>query len=387
MDDKASNTCFVIMPFGEKEDINGKTFYFDKIYEELIKEPILAVGLQPLRCDEIEAPGSIHRDMFEHIAQDDVAIVDLTMLNPNVFYELGVRHALKSNITVLIQAEGSNIPFNIRGQRIIKYKPESENHSETRTLITKFILNGLKRREADSPVTKILDSMKVTDKGKQLNDMKSYSYQLKKDQKKQITLITGDILSRNEKIDIWVNSENTNMQMARFYDQSLSAAIRYHGAKKDENEELLEDTIAIELEAAKGKRTTVNPFTVLKTGGGALTKTHGVKKIFHVATTIGIPGSGWTSVPKIEMTIPKCLQMADTSEEVFTSIVFPMLGTGVGKLNVYEIAPKLINSAINYLSSKPDSKIENVYFMGWNGKDLEACKLALDASEEVHYQS
>ena len=121
----------------------------------------------------------------------------------------------------------------------------------------------------------------------------------------------------------------------------------------------------------------------MATDGGALTKTHGVKKIFHVATTIGIPGIGWTSVPQIEMTIKKCLRIADASEEVFKSIVFPMLGTGVGGLNVYEIAPKLINSAINYLSFHPDSKIENVYFMGWNGKDLEACKLALDASEEV----
>lgn len=51
--------------------------------------------------------------MFEQIAMDDIAIVDITTLNPNVFYELGIRHALRKGVTVLMKKVGSSIPFNI----------------------------------------------------------------------------------------------------------------------------------------------------------------------------------------------------------------------------------------------------------------------------------
>ena len=377
------NTCFVIMPFGEKKDVGGRMINFDKIYEEIIKEPIRSAGLEPLRCDEIQEAGSIHKDMFEHIAQDRVAVVDLTTLNANVFYELGVRHALKNNVTVLIQAEGSNIPFNIRGLRIIMYPANIKDFAETRTRITNFIINGLNNQESDSPVKEIMAGLKVKDKSAPIQDLKHFSYQIKDASKRGITLLTGDIISRTEDIDVWVNSENTNMQMARYFDKSLSASVRYHGAKKDENEEIIEDTIANQLAAAKGKRETVNPFTVLVTDGGDLMKTHGVKKIFHVAATFGIPGIGWTAVPQIHTVVTKCLRMTDTRKEELTSIVFPLLGTGRGGLDVYELAPLLIRQILNYFKSRPESKVQNVYIMAWNWRDLEACQNALENITEI----
>ena len=60
---------------------------------------------------------------------------------------------------------------------------------------------------------------------------------------KRVCVITGDICKRHG-IDVWVNSENTNMQMSRFYDKTLSGMIRCEGAEKDENEQIVADTIA-----------------------------------------------------------------------------------------------------------------------------------------------
>ena len=383
MMNESQGTCFVIMPFGKKQNIKGEIIDFDEIYKEIIQQPIKAAGLEPLRCDDIEQAGSIHRDMFKHIAQDKVAIVDLTNLNANVFYELGVRHALNKNVTVLIQAAGSDIPFNIQGLRIIQYPGLGGDISETRSLIKNFILNGLNNQETDSPVTEILEDLKVDDKRKAITEIKTYSYRLKQRKEKKIVLMTGDIICRSENIDIWVNPENTNMQMSRYYDRSFSAVVRYNGAKKDENEVIIEDSIAIQLARAKGNRETVDPFTVLVTDGGELEQSHGVKKIFHVAATIGVPGVGWKAATPVNTSVSKCLRIADGRFKDLKSILFPMLGTGVGGLDVYEAAPQLIKTALDYIIANPGSLIETIYFTAWNGRDLEACTNALDKMDEV----
>ena len=77
------------------------------------------------------------------------------------------------------------------------------------------------------------------------------------------------------------------MQMARFYDRNLSAVIRYSGARKNENDEIVEDTIANELAAKMSGRESVSVGTVFDTSAGALADTHGVKRIFHVASSRG----------------------------------------------------------------------------------------------------
>ena len=60
-------TCFVIMPFGEKKDLDGKDIDFDDIYRFFFKKAIEDLGIECIRCDEIEEAGSIHEKMFEDI--------------------------------------------------------------------------------------------------------------------------------------------------------------------------------------------------------------------------------------------------------------------------------------------------------------------------------
>src|SRR3974390_1921766 len=117
----AAKKCFVIMPFGEKLDSEGKAIDFDKTYTYLIKKTVEEIGIKCVRCDEIAETGWIHAKMFEHIYASDVAVVDITTLNPNVFYELGVRHALVDSVTVLLRAKNTRIPFNIQGFQVVDY--------------------------------------------------------------------------------------------------------------------------------------------------------------------------------------------------------------------------------------------------------------------------
>ena len=87
--------CFVVMPFGVKPDGQGGSVDFDAVYEELLAPAIREAGLEPLRADQELVGGLIHKPMYERLILADYAVADLTTANANVFYELGVRHAVR----------------------------------------------------------------------------------------------------------------------------------------------------------------------------------------------------------------------------------------------------------------------------------------------------
>jgi len=148
----STKTCFIIMPFGEKVDAAGQHINFDHVYKYIITPPLKKLGLDVVRCDEIPNPGSIHRDMLSHIRYDDLAIVDITTLNPNVFYELGVRHALRPSGTILLRRKGTQSPFNIQGMRTFEYDVDLESAAVAQTKLTEVIQHALNNRGTDSLV-------------------------------------------------------------------------------------------------------------------------------------------------------------------------------------------------------------------------------------------
>ena len=105
--------CFVLMPFGTKLDASGSPVQFDLVYKDVIAPAIAAAGMQPIRADEEMTGGIIHKPMFERLLLCEYAVADLTTSNANVFYELGVRHAVRPYTTVLIYAGSSRLPFDV----------------------------------------------------------------------------------------------------------------------------------------------------------------------------------------------------------------------------------------------------------------------------------
>lgn len=108
--------AFVAMPFGEKEGVN-----FDRVYEDYIKPALEGAGFDVLRADEEAHAGWIHTDMFEELLLADLVVVDLSINNPNVWYELGVRHALRSGGVVHVQAGREYLPFDASPSRALEY--------------------------------------------------------------------------------------------------------------------------------------------------------------------------------------------------------------------------------------------------------------------------
>jgi tetratricopeptide (TPR) repeat protein len=109
------------MPFGTKKDpAGGPDIDFDAIYEQAIRPAIESAKMEPIRADE-ETGGIIHKPMFERLILCDFAIADLTTGNPTVFYELGVRHAVRRHTTVAIFDQRQKPPFDLNLLRCLPY--------------------------------------------------------------------------------------------------------------------------------------------------------------------------------------------------------------------------------------------------------------------------
>lgn len=108
--------CFVIAPIGDAEsEIRRRS---NQILKHIIKPIADELGYDAVRADDISEPGIITSQVIEHLLDDDLVIADLTTKNPNVFYELAVRHCAKKPIVQIIQHD-ETIPFDVTTTRTI----------------------------------------------------------------------------------------------------------------------------------------------------------------------------------------------------------------------------------------------------------------------------
>ena len=201
-----------------------------------------------------------------------------------------------------------------------------------------------------------------------------------------ITLFTGGI-HEIRSADVWVNSENTNMQMARFFDRSVSGTIRYLGAKKDRiSQDPIDDTIGRELQDLMGERKHVNPAAVLVTNSGELAQSHNVKKIFHVASVQGEPWSGYHPIRNISDCVAAVLRKVEDPDLIelnFTSIAMPLFGVGTAQGKLEEIVPSLLEATLGFFQDNAASPWERILFLTWSEAELLECKRVLDKDDRV----
>lgn len=108
--------CFIIAPIGEAESDTRKRS--DQILKHVISPALRDCGYKPTRADQISEPGMITSQVIQRIVDDPLVIADLTERNPNVFYELAIRHAIRKPLVQLIK-KGEQIPFDVAGTRTI----------------------------------------------------------------------------------------------------------------------------------------------------------------------------------------------------------------------------------------------------------------------------
>jgi hypothetical protein len=155
--------CFVLMPFGRKTDAGGRTTDFDAVYQAIIAPAVAEAGLEPIRADEEKIGGAIHKPMFERLMLCNYAIADITGANPNVYYELGIRHAMRPRSTVILFAAGTTLPFDIALLRGIPYQLNEQGvpsePAACAAAISKQLREARDNPHDDSPLYQLLDYM------------------------------------------------------------------------------------------------------------------------------------------------------------------------------------------------------------------------------------
>jgi tetratricopeptide (TPR) repeat protein len=150
--------CFVVMGFGKKTDYaTGRVLDLDKSYAYIIKPAVEEAGLVCRRADEIVHSGTIDVPMYEQLLTADVVIADVSTSNPNAFYELGVRHALRPYTTITMAEDKMIFPFDISHMAIQKYHHLGEDIGYGEAVRMKgalktAILTILDNPKNDSPV-------------------------------------------------------------------------------------------------------------------------------------------------------------------------------------------------------------------------------------------
>ncbi len=134
----------MLMPF--KENLT-------KIYENFIKSPLEELGHRISRADDITRSTPIMEDVVNSIKRSDIIIADLTVRNPNVFYELGRAH--EQNKYVIQISQDDKIPFDTSHIRTIMYSDSPEGHKNLTENVKKYI----KSIEKEITINKILDKL------------------------------------------------------------------------------------------------------------------------------------------------------------------------------------------------------------------------------------
>ena len=169
--------CFVITSYGEKDDLVDlksnrdtaeskplKKINFNKIYSALIEPAIIRAGLEPILESGEKRMGNIHKTMYEKIVLSKYCVADLTNLNPNVYYELGMRYAVKPFSTIPIMASTHfPLPFDMNVNRLIAYQVD-ENYNLTNReadieSLAEALLYAKKMKGTDSPLYDLVDGI------------------------------------------------------------------------------------------------------------------------------------------------------------------------------------------------------------------------------------
>ncbi|HBG08026.1 MAG: hypothetical protein A2075_13945 [Geobacteraceae bacterium GWC2_58_44] len=163
--------CLVLMPFDRKKDANGRVVDFEAVYHRLIAPAVQGAGLQPVRADEERTGGMIDQAMFERLVLCDYAVVDLTTASAAVFYQMGVRHAVKPHTTVLLYASGTaQLPFDVHQLEAVSYRVSPQGlpvyEGKCRTVLTERLNAARAAPMVDSPPFQLLHDFPAPESGR-----------------------------------------------------------------------------------------------------------------------------------------------------------------------------------------------------------------------------
>ncbi len=166
--------AFIIRPFGKKpvdllnhkgEKKVGAVYDFDYVEKSLLDPALSVLGISGRTTIDLMRAGNIREDMFHRLLTADLVLVDLSIHNANVYYELGLRHAFRDKHTFMLRCEGlSNYPFDLQTDRYFTYdqKDPAKSLAKLITALEETIMS----ERPDSPVYQLLPNLQANDRSR-----------------------------------------------------------------------------------------------------------------------------------------------------------------------------------------------------------------------------
>lgn len=176
-----TDICFVIMPFGG---------YFDQYYNDIYCTAITRSGMTPKRADDLYRPSNIVQDIWGYTKKAKIILADLSTKNPNVFYELGLAHAI-AKPAILITETMDDVPFDLRSLRILEYDKNKPNWGDKLMLSIEAAIKETLKSPNETIPSAFLETTtnltpKVTKREKDIIELKQ-----------EIEILKREIRSRN----------------------------------------------------------------------------------------------------------------------------------------------------------------------------------------------
>jgi tetratricopeptide (TPR) repeat protein len=170
------------MPFGSKPGSDGQMIDFNKVFKQYLAPALTDAGLTVFRADQEIRAGDIRTDMFQELLLADLVVADLTIDNPNVWYELGVRHALRARGIVLVS--GGRVPtaFDLYTDRKLQYSlkdgaPDPATLEDDKRALTQMVTATMESWHGRkvSPVYNLMPNLKEPDwKSLRIGDVREF---------------------------------------------------------------------------------------------------------------------------------------------------------------------------------------------------------------------
>lgn len=160
---ETKGACFVIMEIGAEG--SAERLRSDEVFGDIIEPAVKEAGYAPVnRADHIAEPGKITAQIIEKLITVPMVVVDLTGLNPNVIYELGVRHSTGKPV-VQIMEQVDKLPFDLYDVRTIPFARNIRKAKQAIEAITKYILS-LDGKAYEHPFAPVLQMISLRESGK-----------------------------------------------------------------------------------------------------------------------------------------------------------------------------------------------------------------------------
>lgn len=205
---QVKDICFIITPIGEEGSaIRKKT---DGLIDNVLKPVCNELNMEAVPAHKIDKLGSITNQVVQSVLDSKMVIANLTGLNPNVMYELAIRHAIKKSV-VCIAEYGTKLPFDITTERTIFYSDDMYGAIRLRSELKNMLEAALSDGDIDNPIYRATtESMIIKDiKSSASNvDTDSLLYILRRLDNIEMTLKNGVISNNINQLDAKLNYNN-----------------------------------------------------------------------------------------------------------------------------------------------------------------------------------